>query len=284
MSQQDPSRLLLFDYSFMQHLGYHAGYGLAYNGVSTGMLYKSLNIIISTLRKLQPTAYAFACDSAPYIRSQLDPNYKGTRPKSDDDFYSQARILTQFLQTGTSAMFRSPGREADDLIAIACRDYYHEFDEIIIYSNDHDLLQLLNDKVMMIDPRSKKVYNLETFAELYNTTPDRWAEIKSIIGDNGDNIPGVYGVSVKTALKYFDGKASAAKTAAIHDFASQRAINLELVTLPPKDFTLDYPDFKYSFTEDMLEAFYTKFGMNSLLKSVSRDVKVLNRGQLFSRL
>jgi 5'-3' exonuclease len=96
------------------------------------------------------------------------------------------------------------GYEADDLIAQICQDNLDE--QLIIISNDNDLYQILSNNHSMYDIKKKKMYTHKDFTREYGVLPMQWVDVKGLAGCQGDKVPGVPGVYVKTAIRYIEGE------------------------------------------------------------------------------
>jgi len=136
------------------------------------------------------------------------PEYKGTRKDTPLELVSQFPLMEEYLTALGVYYYQQEYYEADDIIGYAVEHFKTEFDEVTIYSNDHDLMQLLDKNVNQIVSR-KGLKEIETFTPEYlkekmGVTPNQIADYKGLVGDASDNIPGVPGVGAKTAVKLLD--------------------------------------------------------------------------------
>ena len=269
--------VVLFDLSYMMHRAFASGYSLAYQGKPTGLIYKFFSSIIAELRKHQPVQYIFAADSPPYLRSQQFEAYKAHRKNFSDDYYMQAQVISDFLQTTTTSMVSSPGFEADDILACYCQKYPEI--TFIIISSDQDLYQCITPNVSCYNPQTKKLLTYEVFQETYNILPTQWPVVKALIGDSSDNITGINGIGLKTALKYIQGVASEKQRLKIEAEAHCIQRNLDLITLPYPQLIPDLPEIheiRYFVSEQSLETLYQKYGIKSLLKQIPQHTALFN--------
>lgn len=203
-------KLILIDGS---NIMFRAYYGTAYSGnlmqnskgQYTNAVFGFVNMINSVLRE-DFTHILVAFDKGKQtFRHELFEDYKGGRKSMPDEFRSQIHLIKESLDVLGVKQREIALIEADDIIGTYSKVYYDDFDEIEIISNDKDLLQLLNDKVSM---RSSKKgmkdyvsYTPELLKEKMNVRPDQITDLKGLMGDASDNLPGIPGVGEKTAVK-----------------------------------------------------------------------------------
>lgn len=271
------SELLLLDASELFCQGFYAQRPLSYNGKATGALYSSLNTFFMWLKKYKNSTFRIALDSTPYLRkTELYPEYKSNREKIfDQDFHEQYTSLLQFFSY-LNCCVAEPGYEADDILAKIALAKTSRYSRIRVVSRDSDLYQILTDSVSLIDFKTKKEYTKQKFIEEYLVTPDKWAETKAIAGDKKDNVFGIPGVGIATAIKYLNGKASDSVSVKIHDYAEQIKSNLKLLKLPydlkpytePVVTTISSTDF-FNYCES--------YGFFSFIKREKEILELLNR-------
>ncbi len=136
-------------------------------------------------------------------RREKFADYKGTRNELPEPLIQQFETLVQLFDNIGITQLTIPRYEADDIIGTLAYRWRNERDgECIIYSNDRDLLQLLCEKTsqLITVKRDELKYTLNHFQEEYGITPAQWIDVKALLGDKSDNIPGVAGVGDKAAL------------------------------------------------------------------------------------
>jgi len=184
-------------------------------GIGTWGVYGSINSLASYIRKYEPTHILVAFDKGrSKKRIAVDPNYKANRISVNgaDETYLESRrqinLFQDFCNIAGIKTLRIQDVEADDIIARAAHEYRDYFDEIVIVSADHDIRQLIDEKTVVVKPslsQSRKVdeevFTREAILEQYGIEPYRLPEIWALMGDKGDNIPGVPGIGEKTAIK-----------------------------------------------------------------------------------
>ncbi len=178
------------------------------DGEYTNAVYGFLNILISTIEEEKPDYMAIAFDlSGPTFRHEKYPEYKGTRKGAPKEFRPQIPLLKKVLDTMNICRFEEAGYEADDILGTLAKKLEQDGFEPTILSGDRDLLQIATDKIKIRIPKTKKggteieEYYATDVMEKYGVTPIEFIDVKGLMGDSSDNIPGVPGVGEKTALK-----------------------------------------------------------------------------------
>ncbi len=177
-------------------------------GVHTNGVYGFLNIYFKFLAEENPEGAAVAFDlRAPTFRHKMFDGYKASRKGMPDELASQMPILKDVLQKMNITCLSLEGYEADDIIGTVSKMCEEEKKKCTIITGDRDSFQLINDYVTVKLPSTKKghtettVYDKEKILECYNLSPLELIDVKALMGDSSDNIPGVAGVGEKTAVK-----------------------------------------------------------------------------------
>ena len=189
-----------------------AFYGLPdltnWEGKHTNAVYGFLNILFRTLEEEKPDYLAVAFDlHAPTFRHKMFAEYKGTRNPMPQELREQVPLMKEVLQAMGVVTLELEGYEADDLLGTAARQGEGRGMEVTILSGDRDLLQLATEKTMIRIPKTKggktviEDYLAEDVKERYQVTPAQFIDVKALMGDTADNIPGIPGVGEKTATK-----------------------------------------------------------------------------------
>ena len=174
----------------------------------TNAIYGFLNILLNLLRENQPDEVAIAWDlKAPTFRHKMYDGYKATRHGMPEELAQQMPVLKELLAQLGFVMVSREGWEADDLLGTLSAATAARGDECLLATGDRDSLQLVNDHVTVLlaatrGGRSETVpMDPEAIREKYGLeNPRQLIEVKSLMGDTSDNIPGVPGVGEKTAL------------------------------------------------------------------------------------
>ena len=172
-------------------------------GQATNALYGFTSMINKIINEEKPTHMVVAFDIGKNFRHEKYDNYKAGRNETPDDLKSQMPIARTLLDAMGIKHLELVGYEADDIIGTLAKeaDLNPEFEALIV-SSDHDLLQLISPQVGMKMLKSKDAtyYSLETFRDEYKFDPIKIIDLKALMGDSSDNIPGVKGIGEKTAL------------------------------------------------------------------------------------
>lgn len=172
-------------------------------GMPTNALTGFMNIFMKLLKEEAPDRIAVAFDlHAPTFRHKMYADYKGTRHAMPDELRAQMPVIKQLLTALGVAIVEKEGFEADDIIGTLSHEAEKEGGECVISTGDRDSFQLITDKVTVRLASNKEdiIYTPAKIAEVYGVTPREMLEVKTLMGDSSDNIPGVPGVGEKTAL------------------------------------------------------------------------------------
>ncbi len=173
-------------------------------GAPTNALTGFMNILLKLLKEEAPDHIAVAFDlHAPTFRHKMYSEYKGTRHAMPEELRSQMPIIKQLLKALGIAVVEKEGFEADDIIGTLSHAAELSGGECVISTGDRDSFQLITDKVTVRLAANKEdiIYTPSKIGEVYGVTPREMLEVKTLMGDSSDNIPGVPGVGEKTALE-----------------------------------------------------------------------------------
>ncbi len=175
-------------------------------GIFTNAVYGFLTMLYKLIEEEKPDYLAVAFDKGKVTFRHADyAEYKGTRKAAPDEFRPQLDLLREVLTALNVPWFRIDNFEADDIIGTLSARATEQGLETLIVTGDRDALQLVNDKVTVMMTKkgiSETVrYNPAQLQEELGLTPPQIIELKALMGDSSDNIPGVPGVGEKTALK-----------------------------------------------------------------------------------
>lgn len=177
-------------------------------GQHTNAVYGFLNILFKLLDEEKADYLTVAFDvKHPTFRHEMFPEYKGTRKGMPDELREQVPVMKEVLQAMNIRIVEKPGFEADDILGTIAKKGEAEGYEVSVVSGDRDLLQLASEHIKIRIPKTKKTgteiedYNAKDVVEKLGYTPEQVIDMKSLMGDTADNIPGVPGIGEKTALK-----------------------------------------------------------------------------------
>ena len=204
-------RLYLLDGSGYIFRAYHALPPLTRksDGLPVGAVAGFCNMMWRLICELQaahaddaPTHLAVIFDAAgPSFRSDIYDQYKAHRPPAPPDLVPQFALVREATRAFGVPAVDLTGYEADDLIATYARTAADRGDEVVIVSSDKDLMQLIDDRIGMMDPVKQTRIGREQVIEKFGLGPERVIEIQALAGDSVDNVPGAPGIGVKTAAQ-----------------------------------------------------------------------------------
>ncbi len=175
------------------------------SGLHTNAVYGFLNIIRKHIEAIRPDYLACAFDvHAPTFRHHAYEAYKGTRKGMPEELCVQMPYAKRAAEALGFMVIERPGYEADDVIGTAAAMADRDGDiETYILTGDRDSLQLVTEttSVVLLKTKEDILFNKAHFIAKYGITPDQFVDVKALMGDSSDNIPGVAGIGEKTALK-----------------------------------------------------------------------------------
>lgn len=176
-------------------------------GTYTNAVYGFLGVMFKILDNLNPEYLAVAFDmKAPTFRHKMYSEYKGTRKGMPDELAAQMPLIKEVLNAMNIKIIEKEGYEADDILGTLATKADKKGVDVTILSGDRDTFQLATDKITIRIPRTKAGkteeddYNKERIIEEYKVEPKDLIEVKGLMGDKSDNIPGIAGIGEKTAL------------------------------------------------------------------------------------
>ena len=175
-------------------------------GLHTNAVYGFLNILFKLLEEEKPEYLAVAFDlKAPTFRHEMYGEYKGTRKPMPQELHEQVPLMKEVLCAMGIPILTKEGYEADDVLGTAAKRAQADGYEVTVVSGDRDLLQLSDTHIKISIPKTSRgvteVHNYypEDVVREYQVTPTQFIDVKALMGDASDNIPGVPSVGEKTA-------------------------------------------------------------------------------------
>jgi len=202
--------LVLFDGNALVHRAFHALPPLTVSktGEMVGAVYGFTLMLLKAINELKPTHCAIAFDmKAPTFRHQLFKEYKAHRPPAPEELVSQLGRVRELVSTFNIPIFELEGYEADDVLGTLSHEASEQDIESVIVTGDADTMQLVSPRVKVLYPKPRGsfsdtiLYDDSAVKEKYGVPPAHIADLKGLVGDPSDNIPGVSGVGKKTAVK-----------------------------------------------------------------------------------
>jgi len=274
------------------------------SGKSTHAVYGMINILKKQLDEIKPDYAAVAFDlKAPTFRHELYPEYKAGRHATPDDLISQFPDAKECIKLLGISVLELAGYEADDIQGTIAKMAHHSDDtEAYVLSGDRDLLQLIDDKVTVLlatNSDTKKMQAAEFSAE-YGIAPDSFVDMKALMGDSSDNIPGVAGIGKKTAAtlissfqtlegiyesiddksitkgvreKLLNDKENAFLSRTLAKINTEVPLNISLDDIARRD--IDKAGLYAKFSELELNSLIVKFGLTGNAKSSEQEQSAL---------
>ena len=175
-------------------------------GLHTNAIFGFLNTLFKVLDEEKPDYLTVAFDvKAPTFRHKLYDAYKGTRKPMPEELHEQVPVLKDVLHAMGIQTMEKAGLEADDLLGTVAKRSEKKGMEVTVLSGDRDLLQLATEHIRIRLPKTKggvtetENYHTQDVIDRYQVTPLQIIELKALMGDSADNIPGVPGIGEKTA-------------------------------------------------------------------------------------
>ena len=204
-------KILLIDGNSMANRAFYATMGRMMKtptGISTNAVYGFFQIMFKTIEEEKPDKIIVAFDiSSSEKRTKIFNEYKAGRHKAPEDLTIQFPIIKELLKTMNIPIVQKDGIEADDILGAIAKKEGKKENKIIILTGDRDYFQLVDMNVNIRYPKTIMgkteyiIYDNYKINEEYGLIPEKLIEVKALMGDASDNIPGVKGIGEKTALK-----------------------------------------------------------------------------------
>ncbi len=287
-------RLYLIDGSSYIYRAYFAIRHLSNSrGLATNAVLGFVNMLLKVVREHSPDHLAVVFDAkGPTFRKELYPEYKANRVAMPEDLVPQIPYIKEVVRAFNMPAIEKEGFEADDIIATLAKKFAAEGLEITVVTGDKDLMQIVSDRIRLLDTMKDKVSGLEEVAERFGGTPDKVIEVQALAGDSSDNIPGVPGIGEKTAVKLIrefgtveellerSAEVKGKMGEKLREFAKQARLSKRLVTLVddlPLD--LDYASFALSEpNREALTALFKELEFHKLIQEFSTETRADGSG------
>lgn len=176
------------------------------DGTPTGAIYGFLQMLLSVIQKHDPEYIVCSLESTtPTFRHEMNIDYKANRKETEPDLKVQIEIIIDLINQLNIKTLQKDGFEADDVIGTFANKNFDRFERIDILTGDRDLLQLVNQKIVVMMPgrpfNNITVFDEKIFEEKFCFSVDRYVLYKALIGDSSDNIKGIPGIGPKTATE-----------------------------------------------------------------------------------
>ncbi len=262
-------------------------------GFPTGAVYGFLRAFLSIMKTEKPRHLAVVFDSpVPSKREKIYREYKAGRPPTPDPLKVQIPVIRRILKLMGVPVFEVSGYEADDIIAVLARKFSDRGFKVRIYTPDKDMLQLVSERVVVINPMTWETFTPQKVEEKLGVPPSKIPDYLALVGDKIDNVPGVKGVGPKTAVRLireFGGVEGilerweefhrrfpqADRESLKLSYELVRLITDVHVEVSEEDTRLGFPDM------EELSRELEKLEMKSILRDLERIVRRRSQGSLF---
>ena len=258
-------------------------------GIHTNAVHGFAMMLVKLLKELAPTQIVIAFDkSRTTFRTALYPDYKGTRDKTPEELIAQIPLLKELAQSLGIPFLELDDYEADDIIGTLATQAAEGGTETVVVTGDRDALQLIRDGLTVVLTKKgisdTRAYDTATFEEEYGFLPIRLIDMKGLMGDSSDNIPGVPGVGPKTATKLLlaygtienvldhAAEVSGKKlSASLVEYRDQALLSKQLATIECNVPELRYAaeDFRMQPDRAALDAFCREYELRTVHRALS---------------
>ena len=289
-------KLLILDSNSLMNRAFYALPPLTTSeGISTSAIYGFMNMLLKMKEEIKPDYIVAAFDrKAPTFRHKEYSDYKAGRKKMPDELREQFEPLKDLLDKFNIHRLEIDGYEADDIIGTVANLCEKEGIEVYVVTGDKDALQLASENINVIITKKGVTetaeYNKQAFIHEYKITPKQFIDVKGLMGDKSDNIPGVPGIGEKTAFKLIQTYGSIEEVLNnvenvngkklkenLEEYREQALFSKKLATIiteVPIDINLDDIKSNDNFNKEALKEQLMKLEMKKLLyKIIGEDEK-----------
>lgn len=252
-------------------------------GFPTNALYGFTQMLLKVLKDRRPDHVAVVFDvGRRTFRTELYPEYKANRSAMPDDLVPQIGPIKEMVRAFNIPVLEQEGFEADDIIGALARESAERGMAVVVVTGDKDLMQIVSDRVTLLDTMKDKVSGPAEVLERFGVPPEQVVDVLGLAGDTSDNIPGVPGIGEKTAMKLIQefgsldallersGEVKGKTGERLREFADQARLSRRLATIDCQapvgcssgDLVLSPPD-----TARLAELF-REYGFTTLMKEL----------------
>ncbi|MEJ2699585.1 MAG: 5'-3' exonuclease H3TH domain-containing protein, partial [Desulfuromonadales bacterium] len=292
---EQPPRIYLIDGSSYIYRAYYAIPHLSNaRGIATNAVYGFTNMLLKVVRDEKPDHLAVIFDAkGPSFRKEIYPEYKANRAKMPEDLIPQVPLIKEVVRAFNMPVVEKEGFEADDIIATLAERFAESGMAVTVVTGDKDLMQIVGERIRLLDTMKDKVSGLEEVRERFGGTPEQVKEVLALAGESSDNIPGVPGIGEKTAreligqfgslenlLANIDGVKGEKRRENLRKFAEQARLSRRLVSLVHDvPLELDYDNFVLGEPDrPALTALFKEMEFHKLLQEFSADNRATGEG------
>lgn len=288
-------RLLILDGNSLMNRAFYALPPLTNSeGLHTNALYGFTNMLLKMKEEIVPDYIVCTFDrKAPTFRHEEYKDYKAGRKKMPDELAEQFPVLKDILNLLAIDIFEIDGFEADDLIGTLAKFAEKKEIEVYIVTGDRDALQLASDNIKVVINKKgmteKEIYDRERMTQEFGVTPTQFIDVKGLMGDSSDNIPGVPGIGEKTAFKLIKEYGSIENVLLnidnisgnkikenLREYSEQAIFSKKLATIiteVPIEIDMDSIKSKENFDKAALRQLFYKLEFRTLLDKLTLDTE-----------
>ncbi|NQZ28877.1 MAG: hypothetical protein HRT98_00625 [Mycoplasmatales bacterium] len=289
------NKILLIDGNSLTYRGYfatafsRAGILTTSDGIPTNAVLSMNNMLSNIIYTESPTHILIAFDAKKKTRRhEIFPGYKGGRSKTPQELIQQFPIVKEMIEKMGIKWYEVEGWEADDIIATIAKQSSKAGHRVQILSSDKDLLQLVDDNIEVLfnnkGVRDLSVINNHNFFESQGHFPNQVPDIKGLVGDVSDNLPGVKGIGIKGANKLLEKYGTIENIyrniEEITGVTQTKLINDKEMAIMCRDiatlkfdvkipYTFDELAYKFKVTQELID-FYKRYELKSLVNKFSK--------------
>lgn len=295
-------KLLILDSNSLMNRAFYALPPLTNaDGLHTNAIFGFTNMLIRMREEIKPDYIVATFDrKAPTFRHKEYTDYKAGRKKMPPELAEQFQVVKELLELMAINIFEIDGFEADDLIGTLSAHAEEQGIEVYIVTGDRDALQLASDKTKVIINKKgmteKEIYDRDRMIEEFGVTPTQFIDVKGLMGDTSDNIPGVPGIGEKTAYKLIQTYGSIENVLmnvdevsgkkvkeSLVQFSEQAIFSKRLATIirdVPIEIDMTEIKSKDSYDSEGLRKLFFKLQFKSLIDKLPDDVKADNQSEV----
>ncbi len=255
-------------------------------GFPTNALYGFTQMLLKVIKDRRPDHIAVVFDvGRTTFRTDLYPDYKANRSAMPDDLIPQIAPIKEMVRAFNIPVLELAGYEADDIIGTIAQECEERGMEVVVVTGDKDLMQIVSDRVTLLDTMKEKVSDIPAVRERFGVGPEGVIDILGLAGDTSDNIPGVPGIGEKTAIKLIQefgslddllaraGEVKGKTGEKLREFADQARLSRQLATIVrdvPMEF--DFAAFAASSPDNRrLAELFKEYGFTTLMKELTSE-------------
>ncbi|CAH2214298.1 DNA polymerase I [Tepidibacter aestuarii] len=287
-------RLVIIDGNSLMNRAFYALPDLMNKeGLHTNAIYGFTTMLFKIIDEYEPTHMSVAFDlKAPTFRHKQYENYKAGRKKMPDELRVQVEPLKELLDAFKIHRLEMEGFEADDIIGTVSKIAEEDGFEVIVVTGDKDAIQLASNKTKILITKKGitelEIYDYDEVLKRYELTPNQFIDLKGLMGDKSDNIPGVPGIGEKTGIKLLKefetienlvqntDKLKGSVKKKMEENIDTALMSKRLATIVrdmPIDMNVDELKLE-NYDEQKIIKLFNLYGFNSLIKKISMDKEV----------